>query len=647
MVLAAMAILAVVASTIMLLCNLRQKELADSAAESETIAGLLAKQTKHDLDYISLLLGAISEQLQSAHGRRLGLDSPEIFLLLSARAAASEPTSSIFIADETGTIVNTSLGYPPNRLQVADREYFKAFAGTDRDDLYIGRPLRNRIDNKWTIYFSRRLSYPDGRFRGVVVAAVPPTQFADMLGMFRLNVEREALLYATDGILLANLPYDEAMVGQMLAAARPGFDGQVTARKVKGFPLEIRIQDNQASVLASWHQTVRLIATGSVLVCLLIVIIARFLVKELRQEQLLQHELEEAQGRLAHTVESVMDAIVAVDEQFRIIVFNPSAERMFGLPAALAIGRPLTILIPEHLRERHRQHVLDFLGSSDTSNLSRLMAAHMEVVGLRSNGEQFPIESTISRALFKGKVQMTAVLRDVTRRRRIEANLREANQQLRNLSSSLHKARETEQARIARELHDELGQQLTGLKLDLTWLANRIKEGHPVKSEEIDHMCAMLEDTIASVRRISTDLHPLILDNLGFASAISWLAAEFSKRLGIPVNLELGGEDMVRNPELATTLFRIVQESFTNIARHANAARVEVKLTEAEGKLTLTVADDGRGIDKPGNGGLGLVSIRERATAMDGELEILSQPGHGTIVKVTIPIMEPASGAQA
>lgn len=649
--LATMAILAVIVSTIMLLWNLRQKELAASAAESGTIAGLLAKQTKHDLDYISLLLGAIQERLQSPHGRRLKLDSPEVFLLLSARAAASEPTSSIFVADETGTIVNTSLGYPPNRLRVADRAYFKALANGAGDDFYIGRPLRNRIDNKWTIYFARRLNYPDGRFRGVVVAAVPPTQFANMFDMFRLDVDREVLLYTTDGILMASLPYDEAAIGQTLSlpaatASRNGFGGHVTTRKLKDTPLEIRIRDNEDSVLASWQETARVIATGAVLVCLLIAAIARFLAKELWKEQLLQHELEEAQERLAHTVESVMDAIVAIDEQLKIIVFNPSAECMFGLPAAKAIGQPLTILMPEPLRARHRQHVLDFLGSTDLDS-SRPMASHMEVVGLRANGEQFPIESTISRALFKGRVQMTAVLRDVTERRRAEADLRQANQQLRNLSSSLHKVRESEQTRISRELHDELGQQLTGLKLDLTWLANRIKEGRPVKFEEVDHMRTMLERTIASVRRISAELRPPILDDLGFTSAISWLASEFSKRLDIPVSLEFGREDAVRNPELATTLFRIVQESFTNIARHANASCVEVKLTEADGKITLTVADDGRGIEKPDNGGLGLVSIRERATAMGGELEIISQPGQGTTVKVTIPIMEPATGARA
>jgi signal transduction histidine kinase len=297
-------------------------------------------------------------------------------------------------------------------------------------------------------------------------------------------------------------------------------------------------------------------------------------------------------------------------------------------------------------REAHSRHLEMFMRSGGAS---RPMAPNIDITGLRADGEEFPIESTISQTQVDGKPQLTAVLRDVTQRRHAEEELREMNRQLRALSASLQNVREQERKRISAELHDELGQQLTGLKLDLVWLAGRAKEGRPATTDQIDAMRHLLDTAISSVRRIAADLRPLILGDLGFGEAVTWQTAEFAKRSGLAITMELPGAEHVHDDARATALFRIVQESLTNIARHAGASQVQIRLAAEQELLVLTVRDDGSGIapDGPRSNGIGLVSMRERATALGGQLRIASIPGRGTTIEVTLPLEEPALEGEA
>jgi signal transduction histidine kinase len=271
------------------------------------------------------------------------------------------------------------------------------------------------------------------------------------------------------------------------------------------------------------------------------------------------------------------------------------------------------------------------------------MSPNLEIMGLRSDGTEFPIESTISQTMVDGKSQLTAVLRDVTARRRAEAELREMNRQLRGLSASLQNVREQERTRIAMELHDDLGQQLTGLKLELSWLGGRLKDGRTAAPEAFDAMRHQLDNAISSVRRIAAELRPLILGDLGFADAVAWQAGELSRRSGLEIVLDLKDASLVTDDVVATALFRIVQESLTNIARHSGATRVDVRLVEQAGELVLTVKDNGKGMSteaRPGNG-IGLVSMRERSTALGGRFRIASIAGAGTTVEVVLPLEAP------
>jgi signal transduction histidine kinase len=230
-------------------------------------------------------------------------------------------------------------------------------------------------------------------------------------------------------------------------------------------------------------------------------------------------------------------------------------------------------------------------------------------------------------------------------RRRAEEQLRRSHEQLRALTSYLQYVREEERTRISREVHDELGQDLTGLKLDLAWIARHLpKQGRGVLLHKIKTMQTGIDATIQTVRRISTELRPGILDSLGLVAAIEWQAAEFQTRTGISCNVTTTVSDTLWDQDFTTAFFRIFQETLTNIIRHANAKRVEVKLGLEGRRLVLTVADNGRGIteeESSNTRSIGLIGMRERAALVGGELTIEGAPGRGTLVRVSIPLPVP------
>jgi signal transduction histidine kinase len=283
----------------------------------------------------------------------------------------------------------------------------------------------------------------------------------------------------------------------------------------------------------------------------------------------------------------------------------------------------------------HTAHMQQF--SAPGHALPRTVVPTRDIVGLRSDGTVFPIESTFSKSVVDGHVQMTAVLRDASEKQKAEQGLLEANRQLRELSNSLNKVREQERTRISRELHDDLGQQLTGLKLSLSWLGNRIKDGRETAAQNVDDMRYQLDGAIASVRRIAAELRPRVLDDLDFAEALAWQTQEFTRHSGLEVTLNLQAGAMITDNELATAMFRIVQEALTNLVRHAQASQVSISLTEHEDMLVLSIRDNGVGFDSAQRrSGVGLVGMRERCAAIGGVFDIVSELGEGTTVSVSV-----------
>jgi signal transduction histidine kinase len=232
------------------------------------------------------------------------------------------------------------------------------------------------------------------------------------------------------------------------------------------------------------------------------------------------------------------------------------------------------------------------------------------------------------------------IQRDVTDRYLASEQLQTSREQLRALASRLQQVREEERTGIAREIHDELGQALTGLKLDIAWMKNRLPRDHAMLAQCVSIM-QRIDHTLSTVRRIATELRPSVLDQLGLAAALEWQGQEFGARTGIEVVTELSMGAAAIPDELGSSAFRILQESLTNVARHARATRVRIRLAQTPSVLTLEVSDNGVGLPKErreATTSLGLIGMSERALACGGDLSISCAPECGCTVSLRVPL---------
>ncbi|NTY36539.1 PAS domain S-box protein [Burkholderia diffusa] len=350
------------------------------------------------------------------------------------------------------------------------------------------------------------------------------------------------------------------------------------------------------------------------------------------------------EARMMGIIRSSMEAIITIDEKQTVVIFNPMAEQVFGVSAMEAIGAPLSRFIPERFRAAHAKHV-DQFGVTGVSE--RQMGRQRVLFGLRANGEEFPIEASISQIRDASGKLYTVMLRDITERLRAENALKQSREELRELSANLQNVREEEKTRIARELHDDLGQQLTALKMDLSVVEQQLRVPDRAQPDvgtlsHLQGMRRLIDATVASVRRIAADLRPVMLDDLGLVPAIEWLANDFTNRYGIDVerHIETGGLTFTSTG--ATTLFRIVQEALTNVARHADATRVALRLDIEDGFCVLRVADNGRGAAPGGtvheDKSFGLIGIRERAHMLGGTVTIDTALARGFSITVAFPL---------
>lgn len=238
-------------------------------------------------------------------------------------------------------------------------------------------------------------------------------------------------------------------------------------------------------------------------------------------------------------------------------------------------------------------------------------------------------------------VGTVGISRDVTGRKAVEAELRESRAQLRKLSRIEQKAREEERARIARELHDELGQTLTAIKMELDWLKRRTPPEPSQTVMRVTRLIGVVDQAIVDLRRIATELRPLILDELGLPAAIEWLAQTVMERTGLPVSLTSDAAGQTYAPEIGTAAFRIVQEALTNVVRHGGATSAAIDMRRVGRDLLIVVSDDGKGIDPAtsARGRLGLAGMRERARLAGGAVEIERRPTRGTTVSLRLPLV--------
>lgn len=366
-------------------------------------------------------------------------------------------------------------------------------------------------------------------------------------------------------------------------------------------------------------------------------VILRDITERVRAESLLAR----SEARLRGILDSAMDAIITVDDRQHIVLFNSAAEAMFGCSREEAVGAPLAWFIPDRFRAAHASHVRSF---GETGTVSRRMGALRIVTGMRHNGEEFPIDASISQITERGSKFYTVILRDVTARVRAEEALRRSKHELQGLGVIAHQAREQEKSRIARELHDELAQSLTALQMDVAWCKEKLPAGQDGLAKKLQRMETLLDTTVAATRRIAADLRPLMLDDLGLLPAVEWLVENFTQRTGIPCELAVSTSNLDLHKMHSVAVFRIIQESLINIAKHAKASRAEVAIEQSDGEITINVQDDGLGFSpenarKPNS--FGLVGLREQAYLLGGNAVIHSAPGKGTNVEVRLPLTLP------
>ena len=235
----------------------------------------------------------------------------------------------------------------------------------------------------------------------------------------------------------------------------------------------------------------------------------------------------------------------------------------------------------------------------------------------------------------------TALEHRQAERRRAEMELKRSQELFRSLSEHLQVIREDERTRIARKIHDDLGQALTALKIDLSWLNKKLANDQDLIREKLQSMVTLINETIETVHNVSEDLRPGILDDFGLSAAIEWQAEEFQKRTGMECRTRLAADKFNLSKEKSTNLFRIVQESLTNVMRHANATKVDINLGEKDGILLLEVADNGKGITRAAISNpksFGLIGIKERVHSLGGDVNIVGTPDEGTRLTVKMPI---------
>ncbi len=358
---------------------------------------------------------------------------------------------------------------------------------------------------------------------------------------------------------------------------------------------------------------------------------------DLTERQRAETALAQSENRLRTIIETEPECVKIIGLDHTLLEMNPAGLKMIEAESLEQVQGHSVLSIVAPAYRAAFQSLTQRVLRGETGTLE------FEIVGLKGRHGWLETHAVPLRDREDKIIALLGLTRDITDRRLAENDLKASREQLRNLTDRLQLVREEESTRIARELHDELGQALTGVVIDLSWLEEKIfDQEHMSRSELISKIRSatkLAQSTVDTVRRIATELRPALLDDFGVAAAIEWQAQEFQQRMGIPCEVE---SSLSRAPsaQVSTAVFRIFQEALTNIARHAGASRVRITLREVDDSVWLEVSDDGRGIteaDLVKARSLGLTGMRERALLLGGSVRIVGVPGQGTTVSVSIP----------
>jgi PAS domain S-box-containing protein len=338
--------------------------------------------------------------------------------------------------------------------------------------------------------------------------------------------------------------------------------------------------------------------------------------------------------QLSQAVEQSPATVVITDTKGEMQYVNPKFTQLTGYTAEEAIGKNPRILKS------------GYTPTDEYGNLWERITSGLEWRGefhnVKKNGELY-FESAIISPIFDSKGGITnflAVKEDITERKKVEQELNQSYEQIRQLTAHLQNVREEERISIAHEIHDVLGHQLTALKMDISSLFKNTVDDDEMLSKKYKKLMDLTDETISLARKMSLELRPSVLDDLGLVMALESHCREFEKRSGINTRFESELSNLQLPPKISIGLFRIFQESLANISLHAGAGEVKASLTANKGKLSMVISDNGKGFrlsEIKSKKTLGMLGMRERATMMGGEYKVISEPGKGTVVEIVIP----------
>lgn len=340
-----------------------------------------------------------------------------------------------------------------------------------------------------------------------------------------------------------------------------------------------------------------------------------------------------------HTLIQLSPDLIGVHRKGQIVFLNTAGARLLGESSP-------DQFIGKHIREFiHPDYWQMVKGQLQEASRRGVLAPAIEQKFVKADGTSIDTEVKAVNVMYEGKPAVLVVARDISERKKVEQELRDSHDRLRSLSAHLQRVREQERMAIAREIHGELGQTLTALKIECSWLKRRLSNEAAMLTNKAISVLVLIDKALKTVKEISAKLRPVLLDDLGLVAAIEWRAQEFQNRTGIETKYRFSSniQDAIIDEDTSTAIFCILQESLTNVNRHARARSVGIRLQYVGTKLLLRVTDNGTGIKESqisAPQSFGLIGIREHAYSCGGEAKIWSPRKRGTIVSVCVPLKE-------
>ena len=476
---------------------------------------------------------------------------------------------------------------------------------------------------------------------------IPPTlaKFHQLLGdnpkqFGRLN-NLQALINQRMSVLSQGVERQRSSGFAAAQAVVVGGQGRIAAKEIGDASREIENEEYRLLEQRSHTRQVRVKAGSvagmlAVLLALIAIVTAPFDVRRaLRQRNIAQRRREESESTARALFQAAAQAIFIVDTNGRVVMANPATEKMLGYSEKELIGQSIEMLVPEAARGRHVAHRTGYFSHPQ----SRPMGLGMDLQARRKDGSSFDAEISLSYIQSAQGTLAVAFVSDISKRKADESAIRGQREELRQLAGRLMSAQDDERRRIARDLHDDLSQKLAYLAMDLSKLA--LKPSSPELQKELMNLRTRAHEASDTVRHISHQLHPSVLDDIGLEAAVEQYCEEFEARWGIATHFSAHDVPESLPRAVASSLYHIFQESLRNVSKHSRAKEVFVTLGSEAGVLRLTVKDEGVGLapERLKSGpSLGIVGMKERAHLVNGTLSVESRIGEGTEVIVSVPL---------